>query len=113
LYVLIFCIEIIIKGYVSFYFIKEKILLIICNIIWLAICILFNDYLPSYSNLKYSALFPPFVLLITLIGNSILFDCGLPKNLYFWLMFWLGLNVILLMQKGIFQEKVSSLSENY
>lgn len=100
----------------SFYFIKEKILLIIWNVIWLAICILFNDYLPSYSNLKYSALFPPplfFVLLITLIGNSILFDCGLPKNLYFWLIFWLGLNVTLLMQKGIFQDKVSSLSENY
>lgn len=91
---------------------KEKISLIIWNI-WLAICILFYDYLPSYSDLKYSALLSPFVLLITLIGNSILFDCGLPKNLYFWFIFWLGLNVILLMPKGIFQDKVSSLSENY
>lgn len=81
---------------------KEKLLLIfIGTIIWVAVCIIFVDYLPSHPHLKYSALLSPFILLTTLIEPLTLFKDGLPEGLYIGLVYWLGLIAIVVVPKKL------------
>jgi hypothetical protein len=81
---------------------EEKLLLIfIGSIIWVAVCIVFVDFLPSHPHLKYSALLSPFILLTTLIEPLTLFKDGLPEGIYIGLVYWLWLIAIVVMPKNV------------
>ncbi len=66
------------------------------SILWMVICILFVDYLPSHPHLKYSILLSPFILITILVDPLLLIKEGLPEGLRIGLVYWIGIILILI-----------------
>ena len=66
------------------------------SILWMVICILLVDYLPSHPHLKYSILLSPFILITILADPLLLIKEGLPEGLRIGLVYWIGIILILI-----------------